>query len=60
MNEECPICFEEISIKDIEGLICFTCNHFYCYKCCLQPYIIKGNKCPICRQTLKLKILKKF
>ena len=54
MNGECPICFEEISVKDIEGLICFTCNTFFCKKCCLTKYFIENNQCPVCRQNLKL------
>ena len=55
MNEECPICFENITIEDADGgLICFTCNHMYCRVCCNHQYIIEKNKCGICNQTLKL------
>ena len=55
MNEECPICFENITIHDAdEGLICFTCNTIYCKTCCNHPFIIEKNKCGICNQELKL------
>lgn len=60
MNEECPICFEIICNKDVDGLICFTCNNICCSNCCLHAYIVIKNKCPICRQDLKLDEDKEF
>jgi TPR repeat protein len=55
MNEECPICLENITIEDTdEGLICFTCNHMYCRTCCNHQYIIEKNRCGVCNQDLKL------
>ena len=55
MNEECPICFENITIDDAdEGLICFTCSYMYCRTCCNHQYIIEKNKCALCNQDLKL------
>lgn len=52
MNDECPICFELIDSKDIEGLICLTCNHIYCFNCSQN---INKYKCSICRQKFNLK-----
>lgn len=54
MNEECPICYEIIDSKDVEGLICFTCNHFYCKVCSFKIYTNFNNKCSICNDSLKL------
>jgi len=54
MNDECPICYELITSKDVEGLFCFTCNNLYCSDCINKSYFVEQNICAICRQTLKL------
>jgi TPR repeat protein len=53
-NSECPVCLEFITIDDIEGSICFTCNTIYCNICSNNSDIIIKNVCPVCRQRLQL------
>jgi tetratricopeptide (TPR) repeat protein len=50
-NKECPICLENITINDVDGIICYTCNHIYCNKC---SELIIFIPCPVCRQRLIL------
>lgn len=52
-NDECPICFEEIGVKNN----CITeCGHRYCLKCILNSTQTKNFHCPLCRAVMVDKI----
>jgi hypothetical protein len=48
-SEECSICLEELNQNDKLKLIC---GHKFHYKC-INTWLIKNNRCPICRTFLK-------
>lgn len=48
INEECPVCYEEIGSNNA----CVTnCGHKFCLNCLLQSYNSQ-NRCPLCREML--------
>ncbi|KAK8949200.1 E3 ubiquitin-protein ligase RING1-like [Platanthera zijinensis] len=48
-NILCAVCKDEISISDeVKGL---PCLHYY-HKCCIVPWLVVRNTCPLCRYEL--------
>lgn len=66
-NDTCPICLDLINYEYLisdntthiteqnSNIVVFTCNHQVCNECCIELIICgQFNKCPICRQTIKI------
>ena len=49
--EKCALCIGVIKGNDLGVLS--KCGHIYCYNC-IQPYISKYGKCPICKSNVLL------
>ena len=50
-NSQCPICMEEIHIRNAKTI---GCNHTF-HKKCLNKWKMEGNRsCPICREPFDL------
>ena len=50
--DNCPICLQEIKIKEIDT----NCQHNYHQKC-LDKWLRKSKECPICRRVVNYKIV---
>lgn len=56
--ETCIICFTELEEK--ESVIELPkCKHIYHYEC-LEPWVKKNNKCPICKNGIRISLLGKI
>lgn len=51
LNEECPVCFENLFYSIIPS-IPMTCGHTIHYKCLIGILHSNNPKCPICRKTV--------
>ena len=53
-NQECAICLTELdeSKEDIENISIGTCLHAF-HKKCLNTWLSRNNKCPICKTVWK-------
>jgi hypothetical protein len=61
LNDECPICFDNI-LPETRAKV--GCNHSFCINCIKEHIIYSENKklltCPCCRQTItNMKLLNK-
>lgn len=48
--EDCPICYEEMSLNSI---VITPCAHAYCDKCILT-YMQENDQCPLCRSSMNI------
>ena len=55
-NDACAICLSKLKKKK---LIITNCGHIYC-ECCILTNLINSNKCPECRDIIKLNNLYKY
>ena len=49
MNNECVICFEEISDNN---MIKLSCNHSFHKNCIIELVKKRNRKCPLCRNKI--------
>lgn len=49
-NEECPICYDEITNKANKTIT--ECGHCFHSSCLIKHAILTNNGCPLCRQQL--------
>jgi hypothetical protein len=53
INDDCPICLENIEKKEI---VVTECNHCFHQKCLLKS-LIERKTCPICRLSLDIQLI---
>jgi hypothetical protein len=55
LNDECPICFDHITLDTRAQT---GCNHSFCIECIKEYIIFNENKkilsCPCCRKSIKI------
>lgn len=49
--ETCPICYIDYEFGD--EVVTLDCEHAY-HPACLKEWLKKNNKCPICKQEVKV------
>ena len=51
-NQDCAICLCKLEEKDYSNICVGTCLHAF-HNDCLNQWLLRNNKCPICKNVWK-------